>query len=199
LVTRLKNQEQIDRVKNHKGHASLAYLLGPQESLQRVRFAADAVMTLLNDDRAIGFVNVSSEFYWPKEMIRKLLSKEALFRFKGVPEQFRNQWAQAARLFLLFVNLHLLRDTRERWFHTHGLEQFHLPDMQVKFADPAKDAYYIDLLKSASLYAINNGPVLKPNDTMDMAGDGIMYRIKPVSPDPEHPYGHFGAIELARA
>ena len=110
----------------------------------------------------------------------------------------KNTSLASADLFLLFTNTHWAKRDNENWIHTHGMEQFGLPDIQVKFTENAKASYYRELLNNTAIYCIKNGPVLQVGDTAELAGDGVMYKINAVKKDVEHPYGHFGAIEITK-
>jgi hypothetical protein len=82
--------------------------------------------------------------------------------------------------------------------HTHGLDQFNVPDLQTRFRDSKQHEYYWELISDASIYTIENGPVLKPGDTAELKGDGVIYEIVSAKIDPDHPFGSFGCLEIVR-
>jgi len=56
--------------------------------------------------------------------------------------------------------------------------------------------YFWELISDASIYMIENGPILKPGHTAELQGDGVLYEIHAAPPDPEHPFGSFGCLEI---
>lgn len=101
-------------------------------------------------------------------------------------------------MFVLLGNMHAVRNGG-CWVHTHGLEQFGAPDIEVHFEDEKQLSYFTELVGNAAMYVATQGPVLKIGDTTEMGGDGIVYRIVEVENNPEHSYGAYGAIGIARA
>ena len=168
---------------DHKAYILIKYVMGDSSAMERVKFSVQSLLTLLQYDSAIGYVNVSGQVYRPKIMVEPL---------------FERTFLEPIDLFLLCTNTHLVKNDSEHWIHTHGMEQFGLPDIQVKFTENAKASYYRELLNNTAIYCIKNGPVLQVGDTAELAGDGVMYKINAVKKDAEHPYGHFGAIEITK-
>jgi hypothetical protein len=157
--------------------------MGASSALERVRFSVQTLLTVLQHDSAIGYVNVSGQVYRPKIMVEPFFEKSFL---------------EPIDLFLLCANTHLVKNDNKYWMHTHGMEQFGLPDIQVTFTENEPAPYYRELLCDAAIYSIKQGPVLHVGDTAELAVDGVMYKINAVKKDAEHPYGHFGAIEITK-
>ncbi len=169
---------------NHKGYISIDYLLGPtDDAVARVRFAAQALLSLAELDGALGYVNVSAMLYRPRSHVETFLNQSEL---------------ESTDLYMLFARTHSVEDNGGTWVHTHGLEQFSVPDLQTRFTDAKQHDYYWELISDASIYMIENGPVLKPGDTAELKGDGVIYEIKSAKPDPDHPFGSFGCLEIVR-
>ncbi len=170
-------------LEKHQGYISLDYLQGPEDPAARVRFAAQTLLLLAQLDSALGYINVSAMLYRTRTQIES---------FFGLSE------LKSTDLYLLFVQIHSVDDEGALWLHTHGLEGFDLPDLQVRFTDRSQQQYYWGLLSDASVYMIERGPVFKPGDTAELTGDGVMYEIKSVRPDTDHPFGSFGCLEIVR-
>jgi len=170
-------------IEKHQGYISLEYLHGPEDPAARVRFAAQTLLTLAQLDGALGYVSVPAMLYRPRIRIDDFLGRTEL---------------NSTDLYLLFVNSHSVDDKGTIWLHTHGLEGFDLPDLQVRFSDGSQQRYYWELLSEASVYMIERGPVFKAGDTAELTGDGVIYEIKSVRPDANHPFGFFGCLEIVR-
>jgi len=168
-------------IRANQGYVSFDYLVGPEEPAARVRFAAQTLLALAELDGALGYINVSAMLYRPRSHV------ESFFKQKNL---------ESTDLYLLFVHTHSVEDNGGIWLHTHGLEQFGAPDLQTRFSDTNRHEYYWELLSDASIYMIENGPVLKPGDTAELKGDGVIYKIASAKPDPDHPFGAFGSLEI---
>ena len=171
-------------MRNHKSYISIDYLLGPpDDAVARVRFTAQVLLSLAELHGALGYVNVSAMLYRPISLIETFFSQSEI---------------ETADLYMLFAHTHSVRDDGSTWVHKHGLEQFGIPDLQTRFADSNQHEYYWELISDASIYMIENGPVLKPGDTVELKDDGVIYGIKAATPDPDHPFGSLGCLEIAR-
>jgi len=174
-------QEEVQAVKDHAGYYLLDYILGDDDSAEPVYFTAKALMIFLEDKNVIGFANIPAMLYQPREKIESIL------------DNLDGQEFSSAELFLLFVTVHLVDEDGKYWIHTHGMEQFGLPDIQMWYADGDKYDYY-EFVGTAAAYMIDNGPVLKPSDTAELTGDGIIYKIESAEEELDHPFGEFGSI-----
>jgi len=172
----------IDALRQHRGHIMLSYLSGLDRPRERAAFCAEVLFTLLKKHGALGYVDIPAMLYRSKTGADSSLAREELL--------------DDVELFFLLVNTHSVDMETSFWIHTHGMEQFGCPDLQVSFRDEDQHSYYRDLISNAAAYMIERGPILKPGHTAELAGDGIIYRIKPVKPDRDHPFGRYGAIEL---
>jgi hypothetical protein len=168
-------------VARHQGFILADDLAGPPDAVERVRFAAMALLALLESEGALGHVNTSAMCYQTRDTALARVSDDDL---------------NAAALYLLFTNRHLVDEGSRRWLHTHGMEQFRLPDLQVRFADPDQTAAYDDLIGNTAVYLIENGPILEPGHTASLAGDERVFGIKATPPDPQHPFGAQGCLEI---
>lgn len=137
---------------------------------------------LLHIPETIGYNSISSQMYRPKDYAITYL-KQKQFSLES--------------MYVLLGNLHAVSDS-EHWVHTHGLEQFGCPDIEVWFLDKEKFSYFSNLVGDSALYIVENGPILKINDTAELAGDGIIYKIVPAKTDSNHEFGRFGAIGIAK-
>lgn len=170
-------------IRNQQGYISIDYLLGPDDGLARVKFAAQVLLTVAELQGALGYINVSAMLYRPRSHIESF---------------FKHPELESTDLYMLFVHTHCVEDNGTIWLHTHGLEQFSVPDLQTRFADARQHEYYWQLISDASVYMIENGPVLKPGDTAELKGDGVIYEIRSAKPEPDHPFGTSGCLEIVR-
>ena len=170
-------------LQNHKGYVSVDYLFGPNTPVERVRFAAQVLLVLVQQEGALGYANISAMLYRPRDHVQSLFEQAELPSFD---------------LYMLFVHTHWIEEGEGNWIHTHGMEQFDAPDLQVRFAEKTQHQYYSELLSNTSIYMIEPGPVLNPGHTMELKGDGVIYEIKSPTPVPGHPFGSFGSLEILR-
>jgi hypothetical protein len=176
------SEEQKNLFISHKANIIVDYLLGQQDSaLERVGFSLKTLLTLMKIDGSIGYGNISAFLYRSKEQMKSVLGIKSL---------------ESNLLYQLATNVHYTKDKGLFWIHTHGMEQFNLPDIQIRFPEEQKASYFYDLINNAALYLVENGPILKVGDTCELAGDGIVYKIIEAEKDPEHEFGQLGAIEI---
>lgn len=151
---------------------------------QHAELALKVVFALLKLPNAIGYLCRSGQFYNPKEKIMPLINQKIL---------------KNSTLFFAGVCIQVTQDDSNRmWMHTHGMEQFGIPDIQIKYDDRELKAQYFNLIGNTALYLLDKGPVLKPGHTTELAGDGIIYRIKAVTEDDKKHFGECDVIEIVR-
>lgn len=177
------DEVQKKTLKENKAFIVADYKMGPPDAKKRVYFSAQVLITLLELESAIGYFNRSAQMYRAKEHLKPFFQQRIL---------------DPGDLFILFGNIQLAVDKGRYWAHTHGLDQFDIPDIQVFTDEGDSIKYYWSLIGDAALYCIDNGPILKVNDTCELMGDGIIFRIKAAKEDPNHPFGRCGAIELTK-
>jgi hypothetical protein len=169
-------------LRDHVAYIVFDYLLGPDNGSERATFAAKALLTLARDLAVVGYVDTSAMLYQTRSQVDALLSATL------TPDE----------LFLLLGSVHTVGEGAGAWIHTHGMEQFGVPDLQIHLADASDQEYYRDVLINAAIYMIDRGPVLKPGDTAELVGDGVIYRILKAKRNRLHPFGEYGCLELVR-
>ncbi len=167
----------------HKAHMLLDYVEGSKDAADGFRFAAKILLSLFKYKEVLGVVNTPAVAYRPRGLMEPLIKDREL---------------DAAFLFVLFTNMHFVDEHGSYWIHTHGMEQFGLPDVEVRFSEREDWRYYRELVGNASIYMIENGPVLKPGETAELGKDGTVYRISNPRKNKEHRFGVFSSIELVR-
>ncbi|HOF87984.1 MAG TPA: DUF4261 domain-containing protein [Armatimonadota bacterium] len=128
-------------------------------------FVVKALHALLRDPDVLGYVATSALRY---------VSRAAV---DGVCAE--HDPLSPVALYLLFVNT-MREETADgrRWLHTHGLEQFGLPELHL-FPDDGDDADDAEIiLANTAIYSLTNGPVLQPGQTAELAGDGALFDIR---------------------
>jgi len=175
------SQADLDALRNHKAHFRVDYGCGPQDSKERMLFTARLLLALCRLQPVCGYVDSSAQAYRPLAHLPDgILAKTEL---------------TVVDLFELFVNVQYVSDKGNIEIHTHGMDQFWLPDVQIicPEKDRSRDRH---VLCNAAIYMIDRGRAMKVGDAYDLAGDGREFRIDGVKPDREHPFGVYGAIRL---
>ena len=182
LTARVAKPSSDDRsaLLGHKAYIRVDFGAGSGSPVERARFSSQVVLSLLHIPQALGYINVSGQLYHTTKKAEPLRGSE-----------------EDLALFLACVGVQDVIEPGGHWLHTHGMEQFGLPDIEVKFRDEQQRSYYSNLLRNFAAYSMQHGPVLKVGDTAELAGDGVIYHILPVAPDPVHEYGHYVAIRIS--
>lgn len=178
------SEEQKKALTSNKASVRVHYYMGQSaHPAKQVEKTLKVVLALLNLPEAVGYLSLSGQFYNPKEKMLPLLGRNSL---------------DANGVFLTGTSVQVTQDNNRMWMHTHGMEQFGVPDLQVKFDDQGENQYFNNLIGNTALYLMNKGPVLKPGHTAELAGDGIIYRIKAVTGSDRSHFGEYGAIEIEK-
>lgn len=168
------NDEEISALRNHRASVNIRYAGGDPDHRARVLFAAQALLAFLGDDGALGYANASAQSYRPK----RLLPGGALTR----------RVLQDGDLYLLFVSVQQVDEGGSYWLHTHGLEQFGLPNLEVTCGEGDSLAYCTTVLQSAAAYMLERGNILKDGDSLSLGQDAAVFAIA-VKKDEHSPTG----------
>ncbi len=175
--------EQALALGSHKANLELEYMFGSDNKIDRVIFTAKLLISIFSHYKAIGFVNVSAHSYIPSSKLSFLLDKHDLV---------------LTDVFNLFVNTQLVKSDNEIEVHSHGMEQFYLPDMILYSKDNLDISYNSNILKNACVYNIDNNNALKIGDGIHLAGFQETFLVEKSIPEKEHPFGAFGAVGLRK-
>lgn len=178
----LTTEEQIAFMR-HEGFAVIEYATGPDQPVENVRFAAMVLLSLLSVLPGMGSVSISGHVYQPMERLEPLMRLEDM---------------ELTALFMLAVGMQNVYGDKEVWLHTHGMEQFRLPNLEIRFTDRAKAQYYQELIGNAAVYMMDQGPVMKPGHTCELAGDGIIYEIRAPRGESRTHFGSCASLEIVR-
>ncbi len=178
----LTNQERDD-LEFHKAVLTVESVPDPEQAVQCVRSVARMLITLLKLYPGVGLVNVSSPAYHQRETIEAFMDDDLL---------------SGEALFLLCASVHLVPDSGGVWMHTHGMQYFGLPDLEIRFKDEENSNHYHGLLTNATAYTINTGSVMKPGDTAEFEGDGVVYDLRIPSTRSRGHFGKYGVLEIVR-
>lgn len=169
---------------DHAAHGIIENTVTPDTGRIQCAFTVQTLLSLMKQTgTATGYNVISSQIYRSRSWLQSMLNK--------------NPKMDSAFIFVLLGNVHAVRNG-ELWVHTHGMEQFGAPDIEVRFHEEGRLSYFTELIGNAAIYATTEGPVLKIGDTTEMGGDGIVYRIIEGRDEPEHPFGAFGAIGISK-
>jgi len=152
-----------------------------EHAAERATFAAQILLYFMEGTNSLGYSCKSGYFYRPR---------------KWASFYFNRRTLEPADLFTLLDSIHFMSDAR--WVHTHGLEQFGLPDIEIRYRDRWREEYYGDLIANAAVYCIEKGPVLHVGNAAEMMGDGVIFKVIRPRLEPGHHYGKFGTIGLTK-
>lgn len=178
----LSNQEKDD-LEFHKAVLTIEAVPDPEQAVQCVRSVARMLLTLLKLYPGVGFANVSSPAYHQRSKIEPFMDDDLL---------------NGESLFLLAASVHLVPEGNEVWMHTHGMQYFGLPDLEIRFGDEEDTTSYHSLLSRAAAYSINTGIAMNPGESAELDGDGVVYDLKASPMRSRGHYGKFGALEIVR-
>jgi hypothetical protein len=168
----------------HKAIITLEYLVGPGNTIQGTMFAASVLLTILEDKRALGFRNVSSQSYQTNKSLERFSKSSSL---------------NSEDLFSLLCSFQVVAHDHGYWLHTHGMEQFGAPDIQMLFEDLSAQSSQKAIIAQAALAMIEDGEIMKPGQTFEISGEDAIYDIRSVKADKDmrDHFGAYGAIELS--
>ncbi|HVP76384.1 MAG TPA: hypothetical protein VMV04_00670 [Thermodesulfobacteriota bacterium] len=173
----------ISSLRNHKAYFDLDYIRGPDDPKERMLFTAKLLLTLSKRYPVCGYVDSSAQSYTPLPSYPS-----------GI---FDKREITLTDLFRLFVNVQTISGTTDTEIHTHGMDQFWLPDLQIICPEEELSRDF-DVLRNAAIYMIHKGRPLEVGGTGELAGDGRLFKIAAIKPDDQHPFGFYGAISLRR-
>ncbi len=173
--------DEKTELKNNQAFVEIECETGIREPIDRLQFTAKVLLSVFEVLPTVGYANTLSQAYRPKAQIREFEAKTMLNR----PD-----------LFLLFVNIQIVSGEAID-IHTHGMEQFKLPDLQVAFTEKNETNYHFNVLRTAAVYIVENGDVLKHGHTWQLEGDRTLFKIVPVRKDRQH-FGPYGTIGFER-
>ncbi len=192
------------RVANHQAFAVVRYTKGPANTMERMRFFGQVVTCLLlGDDNAIGYADEPAMAFQSRDKIFSKtrvnpydVSQTYLFPEEAMKKKNERPYLDAITTCCIFTTIHSGQTGEMFWLHTHGMEQFGLPDFLVQYRGPDKqDAKYREALINAATYGLVIEP-LRHGEMVKLSDDGTIFSVKKIEPPPDHPYGKFGVLEL---
>lgn len=169
------NQKEIVELENHKANVTIQYQSGKSDPNERVLFTSQVLLTFFEQSNAIGCAIVAAQSYKTKDqlLVGNFLQKETL---------------SLEDLFLLLVSIQQVDNEENIWLHTHGLEQFNLPNLEIITQDRENIRYYEMVIGNVAIYMMENENIFKPGDTAELMGDGVIFSIS-YRTDNEFPTG----------
>ncbi len=174
--------EDTQALQNHQAFIELECNIGQREAIDSLDFTANTLLSVFKVLPAIGYANTIAQSYKPLVRIKEFESRTTL---------------QRADLFLLFVNIQIVSDNTYTDIHTHGMDQFKLPDLQIVFDEKTETNYHYNVLRSAAVYIIENGNILKLGNTWQLSGDNTIFEVVLYKNDKQH-FGYNRVISLER-
>lgn len=184
-LSNITNPSEIERYKNYTAYVVVHHY--GIKGVDKVRFINRLLHLFATMEESIGFINLSAQLCVRSRSDYLKLSKKADIN--------------TGTLFSLFTSIHTEKN-KEIWTHTHGMEQFKLPDIECWY-DNEKDGYYFALtIVTMALYMIDNGLVLKVGDTFPGKDEGVIFEIveaKEVDKDVKWcKFGKYGVIRIIK-
>ena len=167
------NEDEAIQVKNHKSSINLQVSRTTENQQEQTLFVAQVLLSVLRKEPPVGLVNVAAQYYHPVRRLEAYNSKTSL---------------QPEDMYLLFVSVQQVDNEGSYWFHTHGLEQFGVPNFEIEFSNKDDEEYYQSVIESASVYLIARGDIIKSGSTLSIMGDGINFQAT-LRKDKEFPTG----------
>jgi len=176
----ITNEEAL-ALSSHKANLELEYVFGSEEKIDRAICTSQLIVSIFKNFKAIGLVNVSAQSYIPANKLTHILQKQDLL---------------LTDIFDLFVNTQTVKSDNVTEVHTHGMEQFYLPDMILYSKNNLDVSYNSSILKNACVYNIENNNILKVGDGFQLTGYKETFLIEKTVPEKGHPFGAFGAVGI---
>lgn len=177
------SESDVSSLRGHKAYFQVDYIRGPEDPKERMLFTAKLLLTLSKHYPVCGYVDSSAQAYTPLSSYPS-----------GI---FDRREITVTDLFRLFINVQTISDTEDAEIHTHGMDQFWLPDVQL-ICPKEGLSRDLDVLRNAAIHMIDEGKAMNIGDTSEVAGDGRLFKVGAVKPDDQHPFGFYGAISLRR-
>jgi hypothetical protein len=168
-------------IRTHAGFFLIEYAAARDRISQLTEFASKIMISLLRSGGCLGYTCVTSQVFRTTAWAIDTLEGEEL---------------RSVTLFKLLTNVHFVKENSSCWMHTHGLDQFGVPDLEMRFGDEIEYNEQYRVLANAARYMIERGPILKPGDTIRLTEDGKIYRIVSSRQDRNHPFGALGSIKI---
>jgi Protein of unknown function (DUF4026) C-terminal len=154
-------EAEITQTKNNQASINIDPS-STKDAKRMVLCAGELLLLFLDDTRTLGFTDYAAQSYIPRgRLVNSYLSKKTL---------------DLNDLYLLFVSVQEVYDANGVWMHSHGLEQFGYPNLEISFSKMDELSYYKMVIDSTAIYMLENGNILKPGDSMDL-GDGNVFKI----------------------
>lgn len=169
-------------LRGHAATATLHYRWDGGDNAPMARQMLKALLALMRHPAAGGYLAVSAVRYVPRAALERICAEHD----------------PLAPVALLLLCTHVMRDTTpdgESWLHSHGLEQFGLPELHV--ISPAESPEDEELIAHTALYCLTNGCLLQAGQCAELAGGGAFT----VTRLPNGAFGHdglFGMLKLTR-
>jgi hypothetical protein len=167
------SEDELQKLRFHKAFISIQGLGQQGNSKEQVLLAAHVMLTLFKEKGAIGFANFAAQSYYPISRFESYLDKAVL---------------QPEELYFLFVSVQQVDGQDSYWYHTHGLEQFGVPNIEINFLDKGDADYYQSVIENTSVYLIAKGDIIKSGNTLELMGDGVVFKAT-LKRDQEFPTG----------
>lgn len=182
-LSNIKDSSEVMKYKGHTAYIDVHYAVSVGEtfSLDKVRFINRLLHLFATIEETVGFINISAQ-----------LTRSRLDYFRMSKKADLNK----AVLFHLFVSVQI-EQGKEFWMHTHGMEQFELPDIECWYDNEKDGAYYYELIGNMALYMFDKGPILKVGHTFSMDGEEMFEIAKPKDVE-GHEFGKDGAIRIKK-
>jgi hypothetical protein len=174
---------EVEALRTHKAALEVNYELGTVPPKERIVFTARTLLTIFSMASAVGYVDASAQSYRSAANLQHLAATDSL---------------SLAGLFEMFVNMQVVTDSRGADIHTHGMDQFWLPDIQMVLPDTNHLYDNYDVIRTTAAYLIDKGDIVKAGDVVHPPGLNTAFDVVRPAQERDHPFGSRGVIGLQR-
>jgi hypothetical protein len=169
------SEEQADALSRHVGAIRLDYLFGDTPARERVEICAEMLLSLGELRGIIGIVNAAAQSYLPIERVSTDLRSATTLH----PDD----------LCRLFIGSQAVGSDNSFSIHSHGMEQFSLPNFEIPFPPGTELADAFPLMNGliSEVVAAQESPPV--GDQYTFEGLRRTYKVSAPRDDPDHPTG----------
>jgi hypothetical protein len=149
------NDEQKSKILSHKAYILIEI---DRSGLLSMDLLGKVIKIALKEDLVIGYMCILGQIIFMKEIFK---------------DDFLDSVLEPDDLLSMFMSIQLVsRATgflgkKKYWVHTHGLEQFALPDIQINDVAAKKLDVAYEWIYGVALHSMNNNVEIKPGEIFD--------------------------------
>jgi len=166
---------EADGIRSHRAAARIDYLFGNAPPKQAVELCSQLLLSLFQFGEVQGFANLAAQSYRPRGSIP--------------PELLSSQPLDPDVLSFLFVSTQAVTEPSSLVVHTHGMEQFALPNLEVPFPAGASIPHAHSTVLAVAADILGRGTAPSPGESFHLQDHPRVLRAVSLKEDPDHPSG----------